>query len=135
MRVEWKVMAGVGAVLTPWAVVYWIFSYEPAGTALLVLAVVAFLFMATYLAVQARQVGLRPEDRPDAGLAEGAAELGYFPARSAWPITIALASTIIGYGIVFTGWIALPGVVLLVAAIAGLAVESHRAGADHGAGH
>lgn len=129
MRVEWKVIAGLGAVLTPWAVVYWIFSYEPAGTAVLVLTAVAFLFMGVYLAVQARQVGLRPEDRADATLAESSADLGYFPTASVWPITIAVAATVIGYGLVFTGWIALPGVALLVAAIAGLAVEAHRGGA------
>lgn len=131
MRVEWKVTAGLAGVLAPWAVLYWVFSYEPAGTAALVVTVVALLFLAVYLAVQARAHGLRPEDRPDATYADSPADLGFFPTASWWPITIALASTVIGYGLVFSAWVALPGVALLVAALAGFAVEAHRGGTPH----
>lgn len=127
MRTEWKMTAGVAAVLAPWAVIYWVFSYEPAGTAALVITVVALLFLAVYLAVQSRQVGLRPEDVPDPTGSDDDETLGYFPTASIWPMTIALASMIIGFGLVFTVWIALPGVALLVFALAGLAVEAHEA--------
>lgn len=126
MRIEWKVMAGIAAVLAPWAVVYWVFSYEPAGTAALVLTTVGFAFMAVYLAVQSRQVGLRPEDRDDATVAEGAADLGLFPTASPWPVIAAVATTVMAYGVVFSGWILLPGFLLLVTAVAGMAVEGHR---------
>lgn len=126
MRVEWKITAAIAAVLAPWTAVYWIASYEPAGTAALVVTVVSLLFLAVYLAVQSRQVGLRPEDRADATLEESADEIGFFPSASVWPVTIAVAAMVIGYGLVFTQWIALPGVALLVFALAGLAVEAHR---------
>jgi hypothetical protein len=130
MRVEWKVVAGVAAILLPWTVLYWVFSYEPAGTAALVVAVVALVFLALYLLVQGRQTGLRPEDRPDATVEASAADLGLFPAASIWPITVAAGATTIGFGLTFSRWIALPGVALLVFALAGFAVEAHRDSTD-----
>ncbi len=126
MKVEWKILAGLGLVLTPWAILYWVFSYEPAGTAALVLTAAMFLFLAVYLAVQARDHGLRPEDRDEATPAEGAGDLGWFPAASWYPILIAVACTGLGYGLVLSPLLALPGVALLVFAVAGMAVESHR---------
>jgi len=126
MRVEWRLLAGLGLILSPWAILYWIFSYEPAGTAALVLTAAMFLFLAVYLAVQARQHGLRPEDREAVDLAEGAADLGWFPSASWYPVLIAVACMGLGYGLVLSPLLALPGVALLVFAIAGLAVESHR---------
>jgi len=113
---------GLAAVLAPWAILYWIFSYEPAGTAALVLTTVGFLFVGVYLAVKARQ-----GDEVDAAPEEGVeVDLGFFPTASPWPATIALAATVIAYGLVFSVWIALPGVALLVFALAAMAVESHR---------
>ena len=41
-----------------------------------------------------RRIDPRPEDRPDAEIAEGAGDLGFFSPGSYWPIGIAGAATI-----------------------------------------
>ena len=125
MRVEAAVFAGLGLVLAPWAVVYAVTSSDEAGTALLVLTTVAFAFVAVFLGVRGRTVGPRPEDDADGTPVDGD-DLGWFPSASPWPVTLALAVTVITFGIAFSGWVALPGVALLLVAVVGYAVEVDR---------
>jgi hypothetical protein len=127
MKVERRVLAGLAAVVAPWAVLYTVFSDDAAGSALLVVLVLSFAFVAVYLLVLARQVGPRPEDRDDAEPAAGAGTLGVFPAASIWPVTFGLALTVLGWGLVFSPWVALPGIALALFAVAGWAVEVQRA--------
>ncbi len=125
MRVEAWVFAGLAAVLAPWAIVYVVTSNDEAGKALLVLTAVGFLFVAVFLAVRGRTVGPRPEDDPDGVAVEGD-DLGLYPASSIWPVTLAVAATIIAFGLAFSGWVALPGVAQLIFAVVGWAVEVQR---------
>src|SRR4029079_8185106 len=74
MRVEWKLFAGAGAFLVVTSTAYWFASYEDAGTTMLALGVLAVLMVAGWLFVQARKVGLRPEDRADARPEDGAGD-------------------------------------------------------------
>ena len=39
-----------------------------------------------------RRIDLRPEDRPDGEIAEGAGEIGFFSPGSYWPFGLALAA-------------------------------------------
>ena len=48
-----------------------------------------------------RRIDLRPEDRPDAEIADGAGEIGFFSPGSYWPFGLALAASIAGLGLVF----------------------------------
>ena len=47
----------------------------------------------------------------------------HLPAPSYWPITLAAAIPIIGYGLIFNLWIAVPGVILMMAALFGWVLE------------
>jgi hypothetical protein len=125
MRVEAAVFAGLGFVATPWALVYALTSDDEAGAVMLVLLAVAFLFVAVYLLVRSRTVGTRPEDDPEGEPVAGD-DLGYYPTASVWPITLAVATTVIGYGLVFSGWVAFPGIALLVLSVTAWAVEVQR---------
>jgi hypothetical protein len=126
VTVEKRVVLGLGAVLTPWTVLYWLFSDDAAGIAALTGLVVSLVFLGVYLLVLARQVGDRPEDRTDAEPVDGAGEIGLFPGPSVWPATFGLATAVLAWGLVFSPWVALPGVALLLFAVAGWAVEVQR---------
>ena len=51
-----------------------------------------------YLGFTAKRVGMRPEDRSDAEIHEGAGEQGHFSPWSWWPLVLGLA---VGFWIVF----------------------------------
>src|SRR5918993_4102103 len=72
----------------------------------------------------ARRIDLRPEDRTDGEIAEGAGEIGFFSPGSYWPFGVALAASTAGLGLVFWQWwlIAL-GMVMVILGASGLLFE------------
>src|SRR5690242_21495654 len=58
--------------------IYWFTSYEDAGTTMLAASSLLGLLAGGYLLLQARRFPPRPEDRPDATLAEGAGPVDQF---------------------------------------------------------
>jgi hypothetical protein len=96
--------------------------------------VFALFFLGAYLYVQARRVGRRPEDRPDARPADAAGEIGDFPARSFWPAVMGTSGGLIALGLAFSPSLAIPGALLLLTGAAGYAAEVQRA-RHHQGGH
>jgi hypothetical protein len=127
MKTAATVLAGLGLFLVPWTVLYWFAAYEHGGATALLATVLALLFLGGYLFLVARRIGIRPEDRPDAGPADGAGEIGVFPTRSPWPAVMGLAAALTGFFLVFSRWLAVPGLALLLLGAAGLAAETQRA--------
>ena len=133
--------------LVPLAVVYWLLSHEPAGTALLVALIVAFV---AFVAVG---VYLAPGSVSDLGPPGGGAvsrllgavnrAIGFHertdrqspmhageelvPLGSPWPIIAAASVVTVGLGLVFGAWLAVPGLVLLAAAGLGWLTQLDRA--------
>ncbi|MEP6852028.1 MAG: cytochrome c oxidase subunit 4 [bacterium] len=99
-------------------------AVEPVGVAALILSGGLCFIIGTFFSFVARRIDLRPEDRPDAEIAEGAGELGFFSPGSYWPIGIALAGTTTGIGMAFGQlWLALVGVVAILITVGGLLFE------------
>lgn len=117
---------GLGAFIAPLTALYWFTSYEHAGSAMMAFFVLSFLFIGVYLLTQSRRTDPRPEDRTEATPADGAEDLGFFPSRSIWPFVLAVGAVVVAYGIVFSVWLALPGLGLLVFATVGYAAEAQR---------
>lgn len=120
--------------------VYWLVSYEPAGTVLLaglLVALIAFIGMATVFAPAAvggargrgaiatvnRVLGFDEPANAPAPL-EGGPEL--IPTTSPWPIVSAAAAVLIGLGLIFGPWLLAPGVVVLVTALIGWLTQLDR---------
>jgi hypothetical protein len=76
-----------------------------------------------------RRIDPRPEDRPDAEIAEGAGDLGFFSPGSYWPIGIAGAATVTGVALAFVQiWLVVIGVVALGFTVGGLLFEYYVGG-------
>ena len=97
---------------------------EVVGTVALILSGGLCLIMGTFFGFVARRIDARPEDRPDAEIAEGAGELGFFSPGSYWPLGIALSATVTGAGLAFAQlWLVIAGVVAVLGTVSGLLFE------------
>src|SRR5262249_57166356 len=66
----------------------------------------------------------RPEDRPDATLADGAGLVDQFPASTVWPFVFGFGATVLATGLVFGVWVVLGGAIVLVFGIIGMIRQS-----------
>ncbi|MEU9071417.1 cytochrome c oxidase subunit 4 [Streptomyces sp. NPDC056353] len=123
MRTESRLFTGVGIFFGGEAALYGWWSREPAGTAALVIAFLMASLIAFFLRVQYRKRGLRAQDRGEGEVVDTAGPLDFFPPRSPWPITIALAAVVLALGIVFGLWLALIGFGLLAMGVCGMVFQ------------
>jgi disulfide bond formation protein DsbB len=100
---------------------------EPAGTVALTLTTVLAAFIAFYLGrVHSAQGAELPEDRIDANIDDGDAELGFFSPWSWWPIMLAAAAALAFLGLAIGFWLAIIAVPLFIISIVGWVYEYYR---------
>jgi MFS family permease len=136
MRVESRIFLGMAAFLFACAVVYagWTWAEnnhhpEVIGVTALVLSGGLCLIVGSYFSFVARRIDLRPEDRGEADIAEGAGELGFFSPGSYWPIGVALAAAIGGIAVAFWEvWLLIIGIVGILLTVGGLLFEYYTRG-------
>jgi Cytochrome c oxidase subunit IV len=82
------------------------------------------LMCGSYFWFVSRRIDLRPEDRDDSEIADGAGEIGFFSPGSYWPVGLAGATVLTGIGLVYLYWwlIAL-GLVVVILGTGGLLFE------------
>lgn len=136
MRTESKLFIWIGTFMMTPAIAYLITGHymtgvEIAGTILMFVVAIAFLFIGTYLAIQARRMGgLRPEDW-DATPADGAGDVGSFPVSSIYPFMGASSLTLVGFGLVFNVFLCIPGIFMILLTVIGMARESEISDYGH----
>lgn len=137
MRTESKVfgvIAGflvIGAVGYAWWTWYSNDRVEFAGTIALGLSAALSAMCGLYFAFVARRIPLRPEDRDDGDIVEGAGRMGFFAPASYWPAAIGAAAGAGALGIAYgEWWLLVIGLIALLGAAAGLVFE-YYAGAPH----
>ena len=107
--------------------VYWVVSYEVAGTIMFGLWCVTLLFAAVYLEVAAGR-GAPAGDDPDARPADRAGQpVGVFAEGSGWPVVLAAGLTVGLAGLVYGTWLLIPGALATTAALIGLMQETAAA--------
>lgn len=100
---------------------------EWAGTIALGLTAVLGAFIAFYLGrVRKEQNGELPEDRLDANIDDGDAELGFFSPWSWWPILLAGAAALAFLGLAVGPWITFIAVPLALVCLVGWVYEYYR---------
>lgn len=131
MKIEFYFFAFVAVFIAGGAGIYWFTSHEAAGTALLLFTAGLGTIISSYLYLTARRFdGERPEDRPEAEIAEGAGEVGFFSPMSWWPLPSAFGAAVCAVGIVYGWWIFLGGACILLPSLGGLIYEYYIHPAD-----
>jgi ribose/xylose/arabinose/galactoside ABC-type transport system permease subunit len=94
----------------------------PLGLCAVLAALIAFFLNRT----RKSQGGVLPEDRGDATIDEGDAELGQFSPWSWWPLVLAASAFLVFLGFAVGIWIAFIGAPLAVIGIVGWQFEYYR---------
>lgn len=138
MKVEARLFELLTGFFLLMAVVYGVFTaYSRAGMEWVGVTAITLtggltLITGTFLRFVARRIELRPEDRLDAEVVDGAGELGFFSPGSWWPILIAGAASIVAVALAMDlYWLLAAGAVSLIATVAGLVFEYHRGPEKH----
>ena len=104
-------------------------SGDPTGTVALIMTFLLTLMIAGYFGLVARRIPLRPEDRKEGEIAEGAGELGFFPPQSKWPLFVSLTFVLVVLAPVFGWWLMFLGFAFGALTLTGLVYEFYRG--DH----
>ncbi|WP_341716980.1 cytochrome c oxidase subunit 4 [Micromonospora sp. FIMYZ51] len=142
MKTEWRIFLIIGAFLLFATFLYggWTWAdsggrVEWIGTVALLLSFLLCSMCGGFFWFVSRRIDLRPEDRPDAEIADGAGEIGFFSPGSYWPVGLALAAATAGLGLVFWQmWLLGLGAVAVIFAACGLLFEYYsgtRRTAEH----
>ena len=141
MKTEYKLFAGVAAFLFGAAIVYAFYTrgatghVEWVGSVALVLSGLLCSMCGGFFWFVSRRIDLRPEDREDGEIAEGAGEIGFFSPGSYWPFGIALAASVAGMGLVFwMWWLIAVGLIMVIFGACGMLFE-YYSGTRHTAEH
>jgi Cytochrome c oxidase subunit IV len=132
VKTEWRIFGSVALFLVLAAVGYawWTWydmgAIEWIGSIALLLSFLLTAMIGGYFWVVSRRIDLRPEDREEAEIADGAGEIGFFSPGSYYPFGIAAAAAVAALGLVFwMWWLIIAGLVGVVAATAGMLFEYH----------
>ena len=120
--VPWRIFVGTGVFIAVLAVVYWLVSYEDAGTTMLVLASCLALFCGFWFYLQDRKRSAGPaEESPQDDTTRP-----YLPDASVWPFAVGIGAALTLNGLII-GWpYAVPGAALLALAVTGFVSQSRR---------
>src|SRR6266498_2993539 len=120
MKTDYKFFIGVAGFLLAAALVYALWTrgesghLEWIGTVALVLSGLLCTMCGGFFWFVSRRIDLRPEDRPDAEIAEGAGEIGFFSPGSYWPFGLAVAAALAGLALVLVTSRLLPGEITML---------------------
>jgi hypothetical protein len=123
VKVEGLLFAFLSLFFLASAVVYWVVSRDDTGFTCLLLSAGMTFIIGYYVLFTASRMDLRPEDREDAEIAEGAGEVGFFAPHSWWPIALAGSFTITTLGLVFGPFLVVIGLIFVLIATSGLLFE------------
>ncbi|MGH3499777.1 MAG: cytochrome c oxidase subunit 4 [Nocardioidaceae bacterium] len=126
MRAEAYMVVGVAVFFLVTTPVYWFMSYDPTGTAALIMTFLLLTLLGFYLVVVARQIPERPEDNNHGEIVEGAGEVGFFSPYSWWPFFAGLALTTVVLGIIIGWWLFIIGAGLMALTVCGWVFEYYR---------
>jgi len=102
-------------------------AMEWTGSLAIALSGVLCLLIAFFLQIQFKnQDGELPEDRLEANIDDGDAELGFFSPWSWWPVTLAAGAAIAFAGLAVGFWVALYGLPLILIGLVGWSYEYYR---------
>ncbi|MEH0844078.1 cytochrome c oxidase subunit 4 [Micromonospora sp. CPCC 205711] len=141
MKTEWRIFLTIAGFLFGVTVLYGVWTFgesgavEWVGTVALLLSFLLCAMCGGFFWFVSRRIDLRPEDRADGEIADGAGEIGFFSPGSYWPLGLAMAAALAGLGLAFWQfWLVGLGLVAVIFAACGLLFEYYtgtRRTAEH----
>ena len=126
MKVEGWLFTGAASFYAVIAVIYSKMTGDVIGTTALALTAGLTIIIGTYTLFTGKRVGIRPEDRLDAEIADADADYGFFSPHSWWPLPVAGGAALTFLGLIFATWIIVFGVTLLLWGVFGWLFEYQR---------
>jgi hypothetical protein len=132
MKVESRVFEICAAFFFVAAIVYTVLTGEAVGVAGLFLTGGLALIVGTYFRFISRRLEERPEDNPEAEVADGAGEIGFFSPGSYWPFALALSAAFLAVALSFMHvWMVGIAIGVLLITVGGLVFEYHIRPSQH----
>jgi hypothetical protein len=133
MRVESRIFEICTGFFFLCAIVYAVLApREPVGIVALTLTGGLSLIVGTYFRFVSRRLELRPEDNPEADIADGAGDVGFFSPGSYWPIGLAAGVARGGVSVAYwLIWAIVISAFILLFMIGGLLFEYHLPRSEH----
>lgn len=126
MRVQGKMFLWLSFFILVMAIVYGVWSQEPAGTTALFLAFGLSIMIGYYLAFTARRVDAMAQDNKDADVADEADEVGFFSPHSWQPLSLATGGALAFLAVAMGWWILYFSAPLILVGIFGWVFEYYR---------
>jgi hypothetical protein len=108
------------------AIVYGMWSKEPAGTTALVMAFGLCIMIGFYLGFTARRVDAGAQDNKEADVADEAGEVGFFSPHSWQPLSLGIGGALAFLGVALGWWLLYFSAPLLVVGLFGWVFEYYR---------
>ncbi len=128
MKLEARILLLLGLFFGVMAAVYWFWSKETAGSIMIFAGMLLGFLPGGYYWWWSRRMPVRPEDRDDGSLEEGAGVIGSFPGSSIFPFLLGMGAFSSVLAMVFGIWLLIPGLGLIMWALTGATAESRRGG-------
>ena len=126
MKEQGKIFLGFAVFILVMAIVYGLWSKEPAGTTALFLSFGLCAFIGYYLAFTARRVDSGAGDNPEAEVADDAGDVGFFAPHSWQPLSLAIGGALTFLGVVFGWWLLFWSIPIILIGLYGWVFEFYR---------
>ena len=126
MKIQGRLFIWLSVFLLVMAIVYGVWSKEPAGTTALFLSFALSVMIGFYLGFTARRVDAGAQDDKDADVADEAGELGFFSPHSWQPLALGTGAAIAFLGVAIGWWLLFFAAPLILIGLWGWVFEYYR---------
>jgi len=126
VKIQGKMFMWLSVFVLAMAVVYGVWSKEPAGTTALFLAFGLCIMIGFYLGFTARRVDVGAQDDLEADVADDAGELGFFSPHSWQPLALAIGGAFAFLGVAVGWWLLYFAFPIILIGIFGWVFEYYR---------
>ncbi|MGW7366706.1 cytochrome c oxidase subunit 4 [Streptomyces sp. NPDC054841] len=126
MKIQGRMFIWLSIFILAMAILYGVWSKEPAGTTALFLAFGLSIMIGYYLAFTARRVDAMAQDDKEADVADEAGEVGFFSPHSWQPLSLATGGALAFLAIAMGWWILYFSAPLIMVGLFGWVFEYYR---------
>ncbi|MEV5883169.1 cytochrome c oxidase subunit 4 [Streptomyces sp. NPDC052020] len=126
MKIQGKMFMWLSAFILVMAIVYGLWSKEPAGTTALFLAFGLAIMIGFYLGFTAKRVDVGAQDNKNADVADDAGEIGFFSPHSWQPLSLAIGGAFAFLSIAIGWWLMFFSAPLMLIGLWGWVFEYYR---------